>query len=120
MNIFDIIISFSVSLLIGMGVGGGGILTVYLTVIGNIGQAVAQGINLLAYSSAALAATPVHLKNRDIDRKKVAFMAFCSGTGGVIGAIFAKNIPGDLLKTCFSVLMIGLGIYGGMKSKKRG
>ena len=49
MRMFDIIISFICALLAGMGVGGGGILIIYLTLFKNLPQATAQGINLLFF-----------------------------------------------------------------------
>ncbi len=115
MNFWDIAVSFCASALMGMGVGGGGILTVYLTVFRDVLQSTAQGINLLSYASAALCAAPVHIKKRKINTRKVAFMGFCSATGGVLGSLAALKINGEVLKTAFSLFIIALGVYGIVK-----
>ncbi len=118
MSFGDILLGFAVSLLIGMGVGGGGIMTVRFTVFSDVAQAAAQGINLLTYCTAALAASPIHLRQKNIDRRKVAFTALCTCIGALIGALVAEKINADVLRSGFSVFLIVLGAYGLMKIKK--
>ncbi len=120
MSITDFIIPFIVSVLMGMGVGGGGIMTVYYTVVGNIEQSTAQGFNLITYVLASAMASVVHIKNRRINKRKVAFLSFCTCAGSVIGAMLAIKINSELLKLSFSLFMIFLGMFSLLKVIRKG
>ena len=47
----------------GFGVGGGTLLLIYMTAFAGVGQAAAQGINLLYFLPTAATALPSHIKN---------------------------------------------------------
>lgn len=53
----------------GMGIGGGSILILYLTLFAGMAQQQAQGINLLYFLPTAASALVVHVKNKAIDYK---------------------------------------------------
>ena len=53
--ILNMIVGFLVALLMGMGVGGGGLFVIFLTLCLNYGQINAQGTNLLFFIIAILA-----------------------------------------------------------------
>ena len=52
-----------------LGLGGGGILIIYLTLIKGLPQTQAQGMNLVFFIPIALSALIMHTKNRLIDWK---------------------------------------------------
>ncbi len=119
MDLLNLAIPFLTSLLMGMGVGGGGLLTVYFTVISGMEQGQAQGLNLLSYAIACSAAAFIHLKKKNINRKKVAYLGLCTCLGSVLGALVAQRISSGVLSVSFSVFIILLGIYGLIKGLKK-
>ena len=66
MFFMDMVASFLISVLAGMGVGGGGLLVIYLSLVRNIDQLAAQGINLLFFVCASLSALVVNIKKRSL------------------------------------------------------
>ena len=106
----DILVSFLAAALAGMGVGGGGLLVIYLTLVAGHPQPEAQGINLLFFLCAAGASLLVNRKKRHIDRKNVA-LTLLGGVGmALVGAWVAMNMNVNLLQKGFGVLLIVAGV----------
>ena len=61
--------SLAAGLLSALGLGGGGILVLYLTLVQGMDQAQAGGINLLFFLPAAAVAVVLHLRKGRIDWK---------------------------------------------------
>lgn len=53
MLLLDTLASAIIAILTGLGVGSGGLLVIYLTLVSGIDQPVAQGINLLFFCARA-------------------------------------------------------------------
>ena len=62
--ILNIIVGFLVAMLMGMGVGGGGLFVIFLTLCLNFGQINAQGTNLMFFIITIIASFLVHIKKR--------------------------------------------------------
>ena len=106
----NILASFFVALLAGLGVGGGGLLVLYLTLVCHTPQAEAQGINLLFFLCAAGAAFLVNRKRRQFPWRTVLLLT-ASGVILVIpGAILATAVKNEILRKCFGGLLILSGI----------
>ena len=104
-----LICGFAGGLLGGMGMGGGTILIPLLTLLG-IGQAAAQGINLLSFLPMAAIALSIHAKNGLV--KKDAFTFVLPALfGSVPGAILAGVLPSLLLERAFGVFLIVLSLF---------
>lgn len=110
MKILDVIVSFPASALAGTGVGGGGLLVIYLTLARGLGQLAAQGINLSFFISGATAAVPVHIKKRNIDFLAVIFIGAFGIVGAFIGLTLAKSISPSLLRKFFGIFLILCGL----------
>jgi len=106
----NILASFLIALLAGLGVGGGGLLVLYLTLIGDLPQAEAQGINLLFFLCAAGAAFLVNLKQRVFPWKTVLLLAVSGVAFAVPGAMLATVIKHEILRKCFGGLLISSGV----------
>ena len=97
-------------MLSGFGVGGGTLLLIYLTAFAGVEQTAAQGINLLYFLPAAATALPSHIKNGYID-KRTALPAigaglFCSAAAAWI----ATTLDVELLRKCFGIFLLYIGI----------
>ena len=110
MKILDVIVSFLASALAGTGVGGGGLLVIYLTLARGLGQLAAQGINLSFFFSVATAAVPVHLKKRSMGVLAVRFIGAFGIVGAFIGLTLAKSISPSLLRKFFGIFLILCGL----------
>lgn len=102
--------AFLTGFLSSLGVGGGVILIVYLTVIAGIDQLTAQGINLIFFLPIAFLSVIIHRKNKLIDIKKLIPAMITGSICSVIGAVLAELIGGDILRKGYGIFVIILGI----------
>lgn len=112
MTALDVIISALAATLAGTGMGGGGVLIIYLSLARGINQLACQGINLFAFLSSAAGAVPLHAKRRKMDIAAVIII-------GAVGALFsffgfraANMISRDLLRGIFGAFLV----FGGMRT----
>ena len=110
MFIIDFIVGLFVSVLAGLGVGGGGLIVIYLTLIKNMPQIEAQGINLLFFIAAGASSFIVHFKKRKLNKKMLVLMIISGSIGAVIGSILINFISVDIIKITFSIFLIVSGL----------
>ena len=86
-----------------MGMGGGGILIIYLTLFAGVEQGTAQGINLLFFIPSAIIALIIYWKT--------ALLCSSLGViGALAGAWLSTVIDGGILGKLFGVLLLIMGI----------
>lgn len=93
-----------------LGMGGGGVLIIYLTVFACVDQMTAQGINLLFFIPCAIVAVIIHTKNKLIKWKAVLPIILGGIPGVVLGSFLAGKFGSDMLSKIFGGLLILLGI----------
>lgn len=113
--IFDIVVSFLVAVLSGMGVGSAGLLVIYLVQFSGINQITAQGINLLFYLFSAGASFGLHLKRRTFFPALILWLTVMSVPGVLLGSRLTFILPAKLLKKAFGIMLI----FAGTVSLKR-
>ena len=87
----DILIGFLAGFAGGLGVGGGGILLLYLTAFTETSQLSAQGMNLVFFLPTAAAALFLHFKNGFV-KWKTALLSVLFGIPAVFfGFFIAKS-----------------------------
>ncbi len=106
----DLIIGFLAGFAGGMGIGGGGILLLYLTAFTETEQLSAQGINLVFFLPTAAAALFMHLKNGFVKWKIAAFSMVFGIPGVFIGYYIANSIDKTLLRAVFALFLLAIGI----------
>ncbi|HCF83289.1 MAG TPA: sulfite exporter TauE/SafE family protein [Ruminococcaceae bacterium] len=106
----EAIIGFAAGVLASMGLGGGFILVVWLTLFANVEQKAAQGINVLFFLPIALIALVLHLKNHLINKEIVKKMLFGGIIGAVLGTLGSGVIANELLRKLFAVFLIAFGL----------
>ncbi len=106
----DFLIGFLAGFAGGLGVGGGGILLLYLTAFTETNQLSAQGINLVFFLPTAAAALFLHFKNGFV-KWKTALLAALFGIPAVfLGFFIAKSIDEGLLRLGFALLLLFIGV----------
>lgn len=102
--------AFLTGIFASMGLGGGMVLIVYLTVFAGFSQLVAQGINLVFFIPIAIISLVFHTKNKLVEWKK-AVPAVLWGTAAVIiSAWLANRIEQSLLSKAFGIFLILMGL----------
>lgn len=95
----------------GMGMGGGTLLIPILTILLNIGQRTAQGLNLLVFLPMSIVALVIHMKNKLVDFK-VGLIIMASGiVTSVLGSILALNLSNEVLQKFFGGFLLLVGLW---------
>lgn len=109
MSIVNAIAGFVCGVLSGCGIGGGSLLLIYMTQLGGLEQAVAQGVNLIYFLPTSSAALVSHAKNRLIDGKLVLKTALPGMATAALSAFFAASIDSGNLRRLFGIFCVIVG-----------
>ena len=112
------IVWFVIAALSGMGVGSGGLLVIYLTLIEQVPQLTAQGVNLLFFLFASGASLLIHATRRTLYYRTVAVMGLLGAVGAILGSMSAAFLPADVLGKIFGTALILFGIFA-LRDRKR-
>lgn len=95
--------------LTGLGIGGGSLLIIWLTVVLGTDPAAARSINLLFFLPAAIVACIFRAKQGTLSIKKVipAVIAGCIGAG--LFSYFSTILDVEILKKAFGLILLAAG-----------
>lgn len=110
MKIFALLAGLFSGILGSMGLGGGTVLVIYLSLIKDTEQLKAQGINLLFFIPIAAFSVIIYSFKKQIKWKLSLTLAAFGLIGAFIGKILAENMGGELTAKIFGVLLILIGI----------
>lgn len=106
---FIIFISAVLGFLSGLGVGGGSLLILWLTLIAQMPQDEARSINLLFFLPTALIASLFRWKKGNLQIKKI-FPAIISGIAAAgLFTWLSRHISSDALRAPFGILLLVTG-----------
>ena len=105
-----IIIGLLSGVLGGMGVGGGTLLIPALTIFFQTQQQQAQKINLLYFIPTAVVALVIHIKDGNVEKKAVGWLAVCGAATAVFGALLAVRMDADVLRRVFGFFLLVMGV----------
>ena len=94
----------------GLGIGGGTILMVYLTLVAGLEQQTAQGVNLIYFLPTAAAAILLHGKHRYLDRELILPAALCGCLTALPGAWLAGAVSLALLRRLYGGFLVLAGV----------
>ncbi len=117
MLLFSMLSAFIIATLSGMGVGGGGLFVIYLSLFTDTPQLLAQGMNLLFFLFSAGASVTVHLQKRTIYFAIVGILAISGIIGAFLGAYTVAFVNQSLLRKIFGVMLVISGILSLQKKK---
>lgn len=104
----------------GFGVGGGTLLLIYMTAFTQLSQTQAQGINLLYFLPAAALALPAHFKNGFVERKALLPAISAGLVCSALAACAATALEVGLLRKCFGVFLLYVGLSELFRKKQGG
>lgn len=119
-QIVDLLAAGMIAALSGMGVGSGGLLVIYLTLVRDAPQLTAQGVNLLFYLFSAGSSLLVHMVRRRLQWRLILTLAGAGLAGAWFGSALAPQLDPTLLRRLFGgMLVVSGGIVLLRKDKKQ-
>ena len=118
MNISALLAGLFSGILGSMGLGGGGILIIYLSLFTNTKSLTAQGINLLFFIPIGLLSIIIYGVKKQIKWKPTLKMAIFGIIGAVCGIYLADILGGDITRKIFGGILILMGITELFKKEK--
>lgn len=110
---------FLSAVLASMGMGGGSILIIYLTLLQQLPQQQAQGMNLLFFLPVGAVALYLHHRHGLICWKPVPWMVAAGLAGVLLGTWAAQALEEAVLRKAFAVFLAMIGIRELWPAKKR-
>ncbi len=105
-----IVVAAILGTLAGMGVGGGSLLIIWLTMVLGMEPQTARAINLMFFVPSALIATFMRWKHNAQEWKTILPGILAGCTAAIITTIISRNMDTDHLKRLFGILLIAVGI----------
>ena len=96
--------------LAGLGVGGGSLLILWLTLVLKIPADTAAGINLLFFVPTAVTASLFRLKQGKLDFPRILPTLLAGVATAAILTVVVRNLDTELLRKPFGILLLVTGI----------
>ena len=93
-----------------MGLGGGFVLLIWLTMFQDMPQRAAQGINLLFFLPIALVSVVMHARAGLIDKRLVWSLIPGGILGAVLGTIGSQAVGNELLRKLYALFLLAFGL----------
>ena len=103
-------IGCALGFLSGIGVGGGSLLILWLTLVLEMPQDTARIINLLFFIPSAVIASLFRWKQGSLEIKKILPAILCGCIAAAVFSVISKHADTDLLKKLFGILLLLTGI----------
>lgn len=103
-------IGISFGFLAGLGIGGGSLLVIWLTLVCGMGPETARMINLMFFLPTALLSCPFRWHQGTIPWKTVLPAAGCGCLSAALFAWISSNVQAGFLRPLFGILLIAVGL----------
>lgn len=107
----EILIGVISGIVTGLGIGGGTILILLLTIFLNIEQHTAQATNLIFFIPTAIITIIMSMKKKLILYKEANQIILFGIVGSFIGAYISSNIENMILRKIFGIGLMIIAIY---------
>lgn len=105
----SLLVGFFAGLVASMGLGGGFVMIIYLTVFADCSQLEAQGANLIFFLPIALLSIFLHSRSRLIDWRVIPYAAAAGIVGSLLGTLLTAILGEGILRTLFALLLLATG-----------
>ena len=106
----SLIIGLLLGVLAGLGVGGGSLLMLWLTLILQIEPVIARSINLLFFLPTAICSAFFRWKNASIPWKVILPAATAGCIGAAVFSLIGLSMDTTLLKKLFGILLLATAL----------
>ena len=107
----EILAGFVSGMITGIGMGGGTILILVLSLCMGMNQHIAQATNLIFFIPTAIVATIINTKNKNIEWRTSWVIIIFGIVGAIIGAKLSNRIPSQNLRIYFGIFLSFIAIY---------
>lgn len=121
----EIIFGIIAGMVTGLGMGGGTILILLLSLFMDLEQHMAQATNLVFFVPTSLAAIFINIKQKNVDGKVALIISIFGVIGAMIGAIISEKISSHALRKYFAIFILIIAfheiyqLYKEYKKKKK-
>jgi uncharacterized protein len=109
--IINMLIGFLAGFIGALGLGGGGVLVMFLTAFMGVGQLKAQGTNLLFFIPVGLFALLIHSRKKLVSWKIAVPAIICGLAGAGIGCLLANILGAFAMRKIFGAMLLILGAW---------
>lgn len=107
----EILIGVIAGVFSGIGMGGGTILIVLLTIFVGLEQHVAQATNLIYFIPTAISAIIVNYREKNINTQLAKFMSVAGIIGAVIGALISIHTDVQKLRKFYGIFLAIIAVH---------
>ena len=107
---FMVVVGAALGFLSGLGVGGGSLLMLWLTLIIGVSYSASRTINLLFFIPAAVIACLFRWKQGSLQIKKILPAIVCGAAAAAAFALLSRQIDIGFLKKLFGGLLLFTGL----------
>ena len=107
---FSLAVATVLGFLAGLGVGGGSLLLLWLTLVLNLEPTAARAVNLWFFLPAALVACHYRKKQGTLEIRKMVPAIAAGCIGALLGTKLGAALDTQLLKKAFGILLLVTGI----------
>ena len=107
----EIIAGLLSGLIASMGLGGGAVLLIYLTLFEDMNQLTAQGMNLLFFIPIGLLSVIIYAFKKQIKWKTCILLSLSGLAGAAAGVWLSGYIGGEMLGKVFGGLLTIMGVF---------
>lgn len=115
MVVWDILAGLFMGVLTGMGIGGGGLLVLYLTGFRGFSQLASQGCNLLFFVISSVAALFIHSRRRRLDFRLIGVAAALAVIGAQLGVLLSGVLPEESVRHLYGWMLVIAGTLSGLR-----
>ena len=107
----EIIIGTVSGIFSGIGMGGGTVLIVLLTIFLGLEQHIAQATNFIYFVPTAISAIIVNYRDKNIDTKLAKYISLYGIIGAIIGALISINLDVQKLRKFYGIFLAIIAIH---------
>ncbi|MBP3436277.1 MAG: sulfite exporter TauE/SafE family protein [Clostridia bacterium] len=119
MQLFNIVVSFALAVLAGLGVGSGGLYIIFLHDILHLPHEAAKNGNLLFFVTALLSAVVIHIRQKRLDYPFLAQILLFGIPGAYIGYLLSEYLPVRVLRVALGIFLILSGVLSFFINKRK-
>lgn len=105
-----VIVGVVLGFLAGLGVGGGSLLMLWLTVVLGMQYTTARTINLLFFIPTALISCFFRRKQNTLDFRKILPAMICGTVSAAVFSLLSSHLELEMLKKLFGILLVITGL----------
>lgn len=107
----EILFGILAGVVTGLGMGGGTVLILLLSLFMGLEQHMAQATNLIFFIPTAIAAIIINKKQKNINLKLGIEISIYGIIGAIMGAIISENLEAQALRKYFAVFIFMIAIH---------